>query len=27
MRVADTIAGLGLVGFGAALGWTTLRDG
>jgi putative LysE/RhtB family amino acid efflux pump len=27
MRVADTIAGLGLIGFGAALGWTTLRDG
>lgn len=26
-RVADAVAGLGLLGFGAALGWTTLRDG
>jgi hypothetical protein len=26
MRIADSVAGLGLVAFGGALGWTTLRD-
>ena len=26
VRVADAVAGLGLLAFGGMLGWTTLRD-
>jgi putative LysE/RhtB family amino acid efflux pump len=26
IRIADVVAGLGLLGFGGALGWSTLRD-